>query len=280
MHFRATARIAAVLAKPGICGYKGTDGRFLDLSYARSASVRHRRARRAGVLLAGALALCWLGVVGVSTASAAPGYRMAFASTVDNAASGGPLIIKGHRASHRRSDDGRPDHRALRRQPDEPRLNIGEPLESTRQYPDSLSHRHWHYKAFVRYQLRATSAGLPIVRPDNKAGFCLDRPKIYAPDFCGSLKPEALSVDEGLGPGTTDYYNPNLEGQYIDIAGRAARRLLAPPLGELRQGDLRERLREQRGRGQDCAMAERLRRRSLLHAEGGRGTVPTALHRP
>jgi hypothetical protein len=40
---------------------------------------------------------------------------------------------------------------------------------------------------------------------------------MYAPDFCGSLKPEALSVDEGLGPNTTDYYNPNLEGQYIDI---------------------------------------------------------------
>jgi Lysyl oxidase len=86
------------------------------------------------------------------------------------------------------------------------------------EYPDSLSHRHWHYKAFVRYQLRATTAGAPIVRPDNKAGFCLADP-MYAPDFCGSLKPQALSVDEGLGPDETDYYNPNLEGQYIDITG-------------------------------------------------------------
>jgi hypothetical protein len=149
----------------------------------------------------------------VSAASAAPGYRLAFASTVDNAASAGPLIIKGHRLS---TADPMMADQIIELSDDSQmtRPNMGQLIYE--EYPDSLSHRHWHYKAFVRYQLRATSAGLPIVRPDNKAGFCLADP-IYAPDFCGSLKPEALSVDEGLGPGTTDYYNPNLEGQYIDI---------------------------------------------------------------
>jgi Lysyl oxidase len=165
------------------------------------------------VLLAGVVALSGLGIFGASAASAAPGYRLAFASTVDNAAVAGPLIIKGHRLST--ADPMMADQIIeLSDGSQMTRPHMGQLIYE--QYPDSLSHRHWHYKAFVRYQLRATSAGLPIVRPDNKAGFCLSDP-MYAPDFCGSLKPEALGVDEGLGPGTTDYYNPNLEGQYIDI---------------------------------------------------------------
>jgi hypothetical protein len=175
--------------------------------------MRESGARRRGVLLAGVVALYGLGIFGASAASAAPGYRLAFASTVDNAAPAGPLIIKGHRLST--ADPMMADQI----------IELSDGSQMTRpgmgqliyeEYPDSLSHRHWHYKAFVRYQLRAASAGLPIVRPDNKAGFCLSDP-MYAPDFCGSMKPEALGVDEGLGPDTTDYYNPNLEGQYIDI---------------------------------------------------------------
>jgi Lysyl oxidase len=177
--------------------------------------MRERAARRGGVLLAGFFALCGLGLVGASVASAAPGYRLAFASTVDNAASAGPLIIQGHRFST--ADPMMADQIIeLSDGSQMTRPNMGQLIYE--EYPDSLSHRHWHYKAFVRYQLRATSAGLPIVRPDNKAGFCLSDP-MYAPDFCGSLKPEALTVAEGLGPDTTDYYNPNLEGQYIDITG-------------------------------------------------------------
>jgi hypothetical protein len=173
--------------------------------------MRQRGTTTGGVLLAGVLAL--FGLVGASAASAAPGYRLAFASSVDNAASAGPLIIRGHRAST--ADPMMADQIIeLSDHSQTTRPNMGQLIYE--EFPDSLSHRHWHYKAFVRYQLRATSAGLPIVRPDNKAGFCLSDP-MYAPDFCGSLKPEALSVDEGLGPGTTDYYNPNLEGQYIDI---------------------------------------------------------------
>jgi Lysyl oxidase len=164
-------------------------------------------------LLACVFALCGLGSLGASAVSAAPGYRLSFGSTALTADSGGPLIVKGHR------------------------LGPGEPMvadqvientdgsETTRpsigqlvyeEYPGSVSHRHWHYKGFVRYQLRSVS-DLSLVRPDNKAGFCMSDPEL-APDFCGSLNPGALTVNEGLTPGVADYYNPLLEGQYIDVA--------------------------------------------------------------
>lgn len=174
------------------------------------------RARLSGagrVLLVGVLPLCGLGSAASGVASAAPGYRLAFGSTVVTASDGGPLIIHGHRAT-----TGEPmmADQVIEHTGSSPtrRADIGQLVYE--EYPGSVSHRHWHYKGFVRYQLRSTS-DLSLVRPDNKAGFCLADPA-YAPDYCGSMKPEALTVDEGLGPGTTDYYNPNLEGQYIDVA--------------------------------------------------------------
>jgi Lysyl oxidase len=175
--------------------------------------MRERRARRGAALLAGVLALCGLGLVGAGAAWAASGYRLAFGSTVVTAGGGGPLIIKGHRSS---TDAPMMADQMIEHPGSEPtyRQNMGQLVYE--EYPGSVSHRHWHYKGFVRYQLRSTS-DLSLVRPDNKAGFCLSDP-MYAPDYCGSMKPWALSVEEGLGPGTTDYYNPNLEGQYIDIA--------------------------------------------------------------
>jgi hypothetical protein len=173
--------------------------------------MQGRASRKGAVLLAGVLALCGLGSAGAGAASAAPGYRLAFGSTIDTSANGGPLIVKGHRSTT--TDPMIADQ--VIKNPDAVRLGIGQLIYEA--FPDSLSHRHWHYKAFVRYQLRSTS-DLSLVRPDNKAGFCLSDPE-YAPDFCGSVKPDLLTVDEGLGPGTSDYYPPTLEGQYIDITG-------------------------------------------------------------
>jgi hypothetical protein len=173
--------------------------------------VEDRGATPARLLLVAVLALCGLGSVAAGSASAT-GYRLAFGSKVDALASGGPLIIKGHRASTSdpmtadqiiKNVDGSTTTRA----------SMGQLIYE--EYPGSVSHRHWHYKGFVRYQLLSVS-DMSLVRPDNKAGFCLSDPD-YAPDFCGSMKPQALEVSEGLGPGTTDYYNPNLEGQWIDV---------------------------------------------------------------
>ena len=175
--------------------------------------MRSRGTGRDRVLLACVLALCGLGSLGASAASAAPGYRLSFGSTAMTAESGGPLIVRGHRSGNNEpmvadqvieNTDGSKTTRP----------SIGQLVYE--EYPGSVSHRHWHYKSFVRYQLRSIS-DLSLVRPDNKAGFCLSDP-VLAPDFCGSLNPGALTVDEGLTPGVADYYNPLLEGQYIDVA--------------------------------------------------------------
>src|SRR3954469_20889512 len=164
------------------------------------------------LLLAAVLALCGLACLGAGSASAATSYRLAFGSSVYGAPTGGPLIIHGHRAgtSHRmvadqiiRNADGSTTTRA----------NMGQLIYE--EYPGSHDHRHWHYKRFVRYQLRSVS-DLSLVRRDNKAGFCLSDAD-YAPDNCGYLQPMALEVNEGLGSDRTDYYNPNLEGQWIDV---------------------------------------------------------------
>ena len=175
--------------------------------------MRIKGTGRDRVLLACVLALCGLGSLGASAASAAPGYRLSFGSTAMTAESGGPLIVRGHRSGYNEpmvaaqvieNTDGSKTTRP----------SIGQLVYE--EYPGSVSHRHWHYKGFVRYQLRSIS-DLSLVRPDNKAGFCLSDP-VLAPDFCGSLNPGALTVDEGLTPGVADYYNPLLEGQYIDVA--------------------------------------------------------------
>jgi hypothetical protein len=166
---------------------------------------------RRTVLLAAVLAVCGLGSAGSGVAVAAPGYKLAFGSTVANPSDAGPLIING-----RRSSTGEPmmaDQIVEYMSGPTTRPSIGQLVYE--EYPGSVSHRHWHYKGFVRYQLRSVS-DLSLVRPDNKAGFCLSDPDL-APDFCGSMKPEALTVAEGLGRGTSDYYNPNLEGQWIDV---------------------------------------------------------------
>ena len=165
-------------------------------------------------LLACALALCGLGSLGAGTAAAAPGYRLSFGSTAQTTPSGGTLTLKGHRGSTSEAMVADQVIENLDGTTTTTRPGIGQLIYE--EYPGSVSHRHWHYKSFVRYQLRSVT-DLSLVRPDNKAGFCLSDP-ILALDFCGSQKPGALSVDEGLSPGVSDYYNPLLEGQYIDVA--------------------------------------------------------------
>jgi Lysyl oxidase len=165
-------------------------------------------------LLAAVLALCGLGCVGAESASGATGYRLAFGSTVYNASDKGPLIIQGHRAS---TSDPMVADQIVRNQDDSTttRANMGQLIYE--EYPGSPDHRHWHYKGFVRYQLRSV-ADLSLVRADNKAGFCLSD-RDYAPDNCGFLQPTALEVSEGIGADRTDHYAPNLEGQWIDVQG-------------------------------------------------------------
>ena len=175
--------------------------------------MRSSKTARGRLLLACVFALCGLALLGAGAVAAAPGYRLSFGATAMTSDSGGPLIVKGQRSNVNEpmvvdqvieNTDGSQTKRE----------GIGQLVYE--EYPGSVSHRHWHYKGFARYQLRSV-ADLSLVRPDHKAGFCLSDPDL-APDFCGSLNPGALAVDEGLTPGVSDYYNPNLEGQYIDVA--------------------------------------------------------------
>ena len=163
-------------------------------------------------ILAAVLVVSGLSFAGTSVAAAAPGYRLAFGSTVMAGSDYGALIINGDRAST--AEPMMADQIVEYQTGPATRQNMGQLMYE--EYPGSVSHRHWHYKGFVRYQIRSVS-DLSLLRPDNKTGFCLSDP-MYALDFCGSMKPEALSVAEGLSPGTSDYYNPNLEGQWIDVA--------------------------------------------------------------
>jgi hypothetical protein len=174
--------------------------------------MEDRAAKRARLLVAAVFALCGLGCVGAASASAATSYRLAFGSTVYGNPAKGPVIIHGHRA---RIGDPMVADQIIQNADGSTttRANMGRLIYE--EYPGSLGHRHWHYKGFVRYQLRSVS-DMSLVRRDNKAGFCLSD-AAFAPDNCGYLQPAALEVNEGLGPDRTDYYNPNLEGQWIDV---------------------------------------------------------------
>jgi Lysyl oxidase len=147
---------------------------------------------------------------------------IAFYSAANNAGAG-PLIIKGSRPSTAfatmsatqviKRADGRTD-----RVP-----NVG-----TIRYIAGGGHSHWHLSGFMRYELR-TPGGVSLGRRDHKQGFCLgDRYKADSarpgqpgsPVFtseCGRHRPGLLSIKEGISVGWGDGYNPNLEGQSIDM---------------------------------------------------------------
>jgi hypothetical protein len=103
----------------------------------------------------------------------------------------------------------------------------------TVEYVYASGHQHFHYLAFMAYELR-TAAKYKFIRPGQKTGFCLmddydssgfdpahDPPnKPPAPVYTQSCQlgnPDALSLDEGISVGYGDYYNPLLEGQSIDV---------------------------------------------------------------
>jgi lysyl oxidase/WD40 repeat protein len=91
-------------------------------------------------------------------------------------------------------------------------------------YRHADTHMHWHYLAFVRYELRLPD-GRRVFR-DRKSGFCLvDRhppPNAPAAVFtgnCGQLDPLARSIREGISPGWTDRYPAYYHGQNLDVSG-------------------------------------------------------------
>ena len=102
-----------------------------------------RASRKGAALLAGVLALCGLGSAGAGAASAAPGYRLTFGSTIDTSANSGPLIVKGQRLT---TADPMIADQVIKNVDgitETVRPNIGQLIYEA--FPDSLSHRHWHF---------------------------------------------------------------------------------------------------------------------------------------
>jgi hypothetical protein len=152
----------------------------------------------------------------VSVTPAAGGrYQLGFDSRIANGPRNGrgvgPMIVRGRRSStsapmiaeqviHNRDGSS-----TVRRR-------IGQ-----LHYETAPDHSHWHYKGLDHYEvLRASDRKL--VRPAYKAGFCMPD-RLFTPDHCGSGRPAALTVQEGLSPGFVDLYQAYLEGQSIDVTG-------------------------------------------------------------
>jgi hypothetical protein len=153
-------------------------------------------------------------------------YRLGFASAVDNVGAG-PLLIDAARPSRR----VRPMSASQRIQVSDGstrvRRRVGRLL-----YTRSRGHQHWHYLGFDRYSIRSLGGGKRI-RRDAKTGFCLgDRyesdPLVrltgeprdaVLTEECGRNSPGLIRVREGISVGYGDDYDPQLEGQYLDITG-------------------------------------------------------------
>lgn len=154
--------------------------------------------------------------------------RLGFASAVTNVGTG-PLVVHGRRPVGR--GPMRADQR-LRRADGSTRTvaNVAE-----LRYVRSEDHAHWHLVPFERYELRPVGEGGAGVR-DGKTGFCLgDRydskhrlagkpPGKVFRGRCGLRSPHLLAVHQGISVGYGDDYDPNLEGQHLELTGLPAGR--------------------------------------------------------
>lgn len=156
-------------------------------------------------------------------------FRLGFRSGVHNAGTG-PLLI----------DAGRPSAAQPTMTANQVVLHtdgrtiVREGAGALR-YTRSPGHRHWHLLRFDDYELRRASDGA-LVRPAQKTGFCLgDRYDVdHFTDWpneprstvwrqqCGLDRPGLLRLREGISVGFGDSYDPQLEGQFVDVTGLPA----------------------------------------------------------
>jgi hypothetical protein len=93
-------------------------------------------------------------------------------------------------------------------------VEVLNPAVGSLRYVTTYGHRHWHFMDFMRYELRG--ADVPGVLLDRKQGFCLgDAP--FVDGWCARDKPALTTTDVGIQPGGVDIYEPNVEGQEIEI---------------------------------------------------------------
>ena len=98
-------------------------------------------------------------------------------------------------------------------------LQVLNPAVGTLRYVTTYGHAHWHYMRFMRYELAGID--VPGALVDRKQGFCLgDAP--WVEGWCARGRPEVSAIDEGIRAGGVDIYEPNVEGQEIEIDRRTA----------------------------------------------------------
>jgi hypothetical protein len=161
----------------------------------------------------------------LSVTQSSASYRLGFNSAVENHGAG-PLIVNGHRPNT-----------------SNPNMTGDQIINRTDGSTQTFAaigtmffyapHNHWHYGGFDKYELRKTSDN-SLVAPDQKSGFCLgDRytpnsngtrnqnpsPGPYTFNNCAPGNTAALNLTEGISVGYGDEYEPQLEGQYIDVTG-------------------------------------------------------------
>jgi hypothetical protein len=136
-------------------------------------------------------------------------WYVGFATAARNVGAGG-LRIRGRR---------RPDGTMAAEQLTDDALQVLDPAVGTLRYVTTYGHAHWHYMRFMRYELRGLD--VPGALQDRKQGFCLAEAP-WVEGWCARGRPEIGTIDEGIRPGGTDIYEPNVEGQEIEIDRHSA----------------------------------------------------------
>ena len=108
---------------------------------------------------------------------------------------------------------------------------VGSPVGAL-EYSVAYGHNHWHYLALDRYDLlphdpSVAGDGLgDTLGRDQKSGFCLENStggNGFNLSQCQFKNPSALSLagtnSEEIKPGEHDLYEPDVDGQYIDVTG-------------------------------------------------------------
>ena len=158
-------------------------------------------------------------------------YLIGFLSAVNNFGAG-PLIVHGHRP-----DAFQPGMTADQVVTNADGSQTVRPNVGRLVYVNAITHQHWHYVGFDRYELRRPSDNA-LIAPDQKSGFCLgDRYEAFSetpvpgkpaqPVYRGNCAPndsQALEVTEGISVGYGDDYAPIKEGQVVDVTGVPAGR--------------------------------------------------------
>jgi hypothetical protein len=104
----------------------------------------------------------------------------------------------------------------------------------TLEYVPTVTHNHWHFLDFMRYELQGVDH--PTLIRDQKQGFCLagDPAAPFVTGWCAPNQPTLTSTEVGLMPGGREVYAPYVEGQEIVIdptTAPAGRYLLSARIG-------------------------------------------------